>query len=497
METNWYSPNRLSSFALISSILMFLRRIFSSGWIIFVPLLINFSWQKLGYLLLILLAVAVISIVLGIVYYLNFKFWITDKEIIVNEWFFRLKKVNIPFDRIQSVSLEQSFWQKMLDVYQVKIDTAGSSGDEINLKALDEEVALAFKAFIQEKTSFDITENKAIELDEETQETSKANKAGKTVLQLSIGKLLLVGLTVNHLKSSVYIFLFMFYILQFTERLHLERYAVNQITESGLHFGSLGLWLNLFGVFIAISLVVSVVTTFLKYYNLTLTDFDQYLIASHGLFKTSEVHMRERRIQKFTLIQNPLQALAQFKELRLKQVGADGKSSLNIPGIGSKKAEELFDEYNQNARSYFQSSIPIHGNRKLILGIRFGVLTFAFLGLGLFFKMALINWPLLFIWVFLGYLYWRNSVTYKITLMKTGIEKQAAFFEYKQEFIRYEKIQGLSLSTDPICKIFGYRNLQIYTAGGGLRLAFIPVEKALYLRDYLLYRVEREQKTWM
>lgn len=499
MEMNWHKPNRLSSFALISSPLMFLRQFFRSAWVLFIPLFVNFSWQILWYFLYAVLGISIIAILLGVVYYFNYKFWTTDKEIIVHEWFFRLKKTSVPFDRIQSVSLEQTFLQKIMDVYRVKIDTAGSSGDEINLKALDIEEALAFKAFIQKKTKQDIDEvTPAIHSDEKTTTIeSEAAEKGKTLLQHSFGRLVLVGLTVNHLKSSAYIFIGMFYLLQVTERFHLEKYAYEQIAESGIQFGSLKLWLNFLGAFVAISLFASLVSTVLKYYNFSLKDLGKYLVASHGLLKTSEVHLRERRIQKFTLVQNPLQRLANFKELRFKQVGKDIKSSLTVPGAGSDIAWNLLHEYSEDAYNSWKTSLDIHSGRRFMIVLQLLVFTLLFTAAGLLFPYGLVIWTLLFIWIVLGILYGRSFRYYHVNLLKTGLEKKTVFFEYEQTFIRYEKIQAVVLSTNPISQLLGFRKLTVCTAGGNLTLPYISAENATYLRDYLLYKVERENKAWM
>lgn len=496
---DWYSPNRLSSYALVSSPLMFLRRFFRSAWVIFIPVLVNFNWQMLWYLFIVVVGITIIAIVLGVVYYFNYKYWVTDKEIIVHEWFFRFKKINVPFDRIQSVSLEQTFLQKILDVYQLKIDTAGSSSDEVNLKALDIEDALAFKAFIQEKTSRDIVDETASAFIDESVPLTQthAEKNGKTLLHHSFGKLMLVGLSINHLKSSLYIFIGIFYLLQVTERFHLENYAFEQIAESGVQLGSFKLWLNFLGLFLVISLLTSLITTTLKYYNLTLTDFGKYLVARHGLLKTSEVHLRERRIQTFSLVQNPLQRLVNFKELQFRQVGKDVKSSLSIPGINSETASNLLQAYSEDAYRLHKTKIDIHSGRRVLIVGQFVLFTLLFLSAGLFFSVALIVWSLLLIWLILGIFHWRSLNYYHVHLLKTGLEKKTVFFEHEQIFIRYEKIQAVVLSSNPISKALGFKNLRVYTAGGNLSLSYLHPANAEYLRDYLLYKVERENKAWM
>ncbi len=478
---------------------MFLRQFFRSAWVLFIPLFVNFSWQTLWYFLYAVFGISVIAIVLGIVHYVNYKFWTTDKEIIVHEWFFRFKKISVPFDRVQSVSMEQTFLQKILDVYRVKIDTAGSSGDEVNLKALDIEQALAFKEFIQEKTTQNIDDlTSDIDANKETQSIrDKVKKKEKTLLNHRFGKLIMVGLTINHLKSSAYIFIGIFYLLQVTERFHLETYAYEQIAESGIQFGSLKLWFNFLGAFVAISLAASLVTTVLKYYNFTLKDLGKYLVARHGLLKTTEVHLRERRIQTFTLVQNPLQRLANFNELRFKQVGNDVKRSLTIPGAGTDIAWNLLHDYSEDAYNSWKTSVDIHSGRRLLIVLRFLVFTLLLTAVGLLFPFGLVIWTLLFIWIGLGILYGRSYRYYHINLLNTGLEKRTVFFEHEHVFVRYEKIQAVVLSTHPISTALGFRKLTVCTAGGNVSLPYLPTENAAYLRDYLLYKVERENKTWM
>lgn len=497
VEVNWSKPQRLSSYAIFSSALLFMKWVFRFSWFLLIPLFINFSWESfktagISFLVLLLLAA-----IFGGIYYYFFKFWLDDKELVVEKWFFRLKRTSIPYDRIQSVALEQSFWQQIMDVYQVKIDSAGSKEEEVLLHALDLEEANSFKNELQSRTQADIIAPQ--KTGEQTDGTS-GKQNGQTLVEIGFGKLLLLGISENHLRSSVYIFVFMSYLYQYKNYFGLERLAQQQLSEAAFDFKSLSLWINILGLFILISLVLSLVKTILKYWNFKFSDFGKYYVASFGLFKTSETHLKHKRIQKVSLIQNPFQRIFNFWELHLTQVGANDaqqQGKLIVPGISGELSKQWLQDYHEQPSEEPALAVKIHPMRRRYIMIRLGLLIAVGLGIALYFQSALVNWPLLVLLLLLGYLHFRSIKLYEINILWHGIEKRSAFFQFEQNFVRFEKIQGVNYGIGPISRLFGFVNLNIQTAGGGLSIPYLPKKEAQNLRDYLLYKVESQNRAWM
>ncbi len=65
-----------------------------------------------------------------VVYFLRFKYWITDRELIIHSGVLTRRRRNIPVDRIQNIDIEQGFLPRMLGAAKVLVYTAGSTTAE-------------------------------------------------------------------------------------------------------------------------------------------------------------------------------------------------------------------------------------------------------------------------------------------------------------------------------------------------------------------------------
>jgi putative membrane protein len=92
------------------------------------------------------------SLVFGISYlqYLKFTFHIENDEVIIHHGVIFKEKRIIPLERIQSVHLHQNLVQQLLGLVGLKIDTAGSGKQELEISALKEPMARAFQEAIQQ-----------------------------------------------------------------------------------------------------------------------------------------------------------------------------------------------------------------------------------------------------------------------------------------------------------------------------------------------------------
>ena len=66
----------------------------------------------------------------------NFKFRLDETQLVLNSGVLTKDVTNIPLDKIQSVHLHQNFIQRILGITGLKIDTAGSSTEELEIPAL-------------------------------------------------------------------------------------------------------------------------------------------------------------------------------------------------------------------------------------------------------------------------------------------------------------------------------------------------------------------------
>ncbi|MGB2014418.1 MAG: PH domain-containing protein, partial [Flavobacteriales bacterium] len=81
------------------------------------------------------LGVLIIACLSAVVQYRKFTFQVTDDALVIRRGLLERERITIAFERIQMVNLEQSLWQRVFGVMSLKVDTAGSSGAEVELAA--------------------------------------------------------------------------------------------------------------------------------------------------------------------------------------------------------------------------------------------------------------------------------------------------------------------------------------------------------------------------
>lgn len=96
------------------------------------------SGEILNFILVGAVFLAVGLIIFSFLSYKRFVFHIDyDKsEFILKQGVFNSSQTAIPFDRIQQVYFKRNLLQRLINVYEVVIDTAGSKAEEVKIKAL-------------------------------------------------------------------------------------------------------------------------------------------------------------------------------------------------------------------------------------------------------------------------------------------------------------------------------------------------------------------------
>ncbi len=120
-----------------------------------------------------LVLVLLLSLGYSIKYFLNFKFHIDEKneEFVLQKGVFSTDVINIPFQKIQQVNFRRNILQRIIGVYSVVVETAGSQDKEVEIKALSEERANALADLLMAHAEEDRAEGEVDDLtSEEVQE---------------------------------------------------------------------------------------------------------------------------------------------------------------------------------------------------------------------------------------------------------------------------------------------------------------------------------------
>ena len=95
--------------------------------------------------------------------YFTFKFDFSKNDFIIKKGFFKKTKLSVPLNKIQQINLNQNFVHKILNLYEVQMETAGSDSKEVNIKAIEKNIAIEIKDFtdsLKEKVKINKVEEK-------------------------------------------------------------------------------------------------------------------------------------------------------------------------------------------------------------------------------------------------------------------------------------------------------------------------------------------------
>ena len=346
MEADFSQPQRQSVVGILVMFFYALQRYARALWPVIVLWIFKFDEINKGYLLLGMLAVFASIGLVSYLKYLNFTFFLDteNEEFVITEGIFNKTKTTIQLRKIQQVNINQSFIQKIIGVYELDVDTAGSNKKEGAIKAISHELALELKSRLLENER----EKRTIESGdfsfEETEE--KIQEAELPFIRISFLSLLKVGITSNYERSVALLVLFFTTIYEnlhnFGDEKDVYKERVGSYIDENLVFQTIVLSVVfLFGVV----LVINVFRIVFKYFDYKITRQKGSLLLSFGLLNTKSTIIKPEKVQITTITSNYFQKKMGILELKIKQATSgekeDRKSAIEIPGCSTSENDAI------------------------------------------------------------------------------------------------------------------------------------------------------------
>jgi len=498
MESNFNLPQRQSPIGVLVMFVDSLQKIARGFWPIFLVWMFNSDKSNV---LLVFLAILGFLVLVGIIAYLrfiNFTFYIDHEndEFIIKEGIINKTITTIQLDKIQQVNINQNLIQRIINVYALDVDTAGSDKKEGNIKAISHELALALKAKLIDN------ENKKTVEQEETSNAEVSET--KPFLKIKSISLLKVGITSNYIRSIGLIITFFFTI---TENLRnigkeemLENDKLNHFLENNPVIYSL--FIGVVVIFI-ILFFINCIRTLIKYFDYSITKQKGSLLISYGLINTKSTILKPEKVQILSISRNYFQKKLNVLEIKIKQAVSNEKnqvkSQIEIPGCNSDERDEILKLI---FKQLPEKGVQLTPNfRKL----GFSIFLIIVLPLTVFFSLAntverelfeYMNFAFGYAVFFLIVLFFgfRN---YRLFINENHIIKQSGAWDVTTEIIEIKKIQALTSS-----QLFWHKNLNIgsltmHTAGGKLTFYLGNYTKVKEYMNLWLYELETSDSNWM
>lgn len=490
-------PRRQSSVAIFLILLKSFRIILGQAWPIFIALIFNPTKSKDSYFGLVIIGITVASAIRSIIAYFKFYYYVKGDELVIEKGIFQKTKLNVPFDRIQTVNFKENILHQFFNVVSLEIDTAGSKGNEFSITALKKDKAIAIREFlIAQKKSNAPTSSTEEPLEEEIEMEEEE------LLHLSPMDLLKIGVSQNHLRTAAIVFAFLFTSMDYIESItgwKLEN-GIDNLLGSSSYTLLIGL-ITIIPTFIIIAFLISLVRTVFRYYELRFVKTSIGFKVVAGLFTRNEQSASMQKIQLIRWTTNPIKKVFSLFDISLRQAASTAiaqKQSIYIPGC--------FEEQLSAVRSaYFpeesQLSFEEHVIHPLIIYRR--VLYFGLLPAGIFLfnsywggDMSNYYWAILWVVTVLlvSWVYQRN---FKYFVSDEGIRVSTAIIGKTDTLLKWFKIQGVEIQQGIYQRRKNLCNLVFHTAAGTVKIPYIEIEKAKKMEDFVLYKIENSGEAWM
>jgi putative membrane protein len=421
--------------------------------------------------------------------YFTYRFQIGPEGVVIRSGVFVKSVVNVPFTRIQNVSVEQSLFHRIVGVAEVELEAAGGTKPEGRMRVLSVADAAALEALIREQSGTAAA-------------ASEAAPAipSRTLLALDTPELVRLGVISN--RGLLIIGATVGAIFQAVDSDTFENIVTSigravfgwsrelQVQGSVLVAGIAALAVFAILVVFAFSILLALI----QYEDFRLTDDGKRLRVERGLFTRVRGALLRKRIQGYMIRETQFHRWFKRRSLRVNSAASigEGDHSLHdlVPVAPVERVDVLVDDLLGLHASWPPANwLPLHPaawRRRFFPGaILFLILTvfaawlvrpWGLLGLALL--------PLLFIRAKLWARHARYADEGGIVAMREG------WLDRTWRIADTKKVQGIVLRQTPLDRRRGMATVEVDTAGAGdengMTIPYLPEGEARALVDRLM-----------
>jgi putative membrane protein len=497
--SDFSKPSRQSSVAIGIILIKFIKITVRTFW----PVLISFFIGRktgglnfesvIGY---VAIGIAALNLGGSIMTYFRFYFHIEKNAIVIDKGILKRSKVNIPFERIQTINFKQNILHQIFNVVSLEIDTAGAKKSEISIDALKKEDAVALRDYI-------ISEKELLTNDNpEAAEIENENLLEENILHLSPLDLIKVGISQNHLRSMAIIFAFVFSAFNESNEL-LSDFIADKFEqyESAMVNNALLPILLLVITVLIISFLFSLVNSILKFYELNLSINKKGLKLIRGLLNREEITISKNKIQIISWSTNPLRKMFSMFTMKISQASStesSKKSNITVPGSYQHQIDKILNTVFSEAQPDLEPEQKLSKLLKIRLFLFFGIVPLIVAGTiaysnGLELQALLLLAIPVLSWALIELYYKKRS----FQLNNEFLKNNSGIFGRAHELSQIHKIQAVRIKQSLYQKRKKLATVLLFTAAGQLKIPFIELDTANQLENFILYRVESDKREWM
>ena len=488
-----YEPQRQSLWAILFLALKTIRSIGIVQVVLGAGFVLSQS-PSILVLVLVVLAVGAVFLLTSALSWWRYTFMVREGELRVDRGVLSREALTVPLDRVQSVSIEQKFLHRFVNLVEVSLDTAGTESAEFTFDAVDRDIAVALQAVAADYRIANPQPALVGAGQESALHPTATEQVGeREVLRHSPARLLRIALT--RLPFSGLIVLGPLIAVGDD----LIDFIPFDLPEIELELGLWLLWaipLALLAVAV-FGVLLNVISTLLRDWNLRVTQTASGLRREAGLLSTTSVASSVSRVQSIQVRQNPLERLFGLHQVTLNNIG---EGDFLVPGCTDDEVA-LIRDLGLDDRTGVESVDRRVSPSEIFRSTRNAAISLGIATVVLFFPIG--GWALLVLsGVPITYFLSRRSVRRR----RWGIDGDSVvlhdeLFGWNRHEALLRKANGVSISQSYFERSRGLATIQFRLAGGiltgSISIGMIPLEEAQAVRDLVLYVVETDNRVFM
>ena len=436
--------------------------------------------------------------------YFTYRFRIEGDSLLIRSGLFERSLRQVPFSRIHNVELRQSLLHRLFDVAEVKLESAGGTRPEAQMRVLQLGDALALERLIRHRAGSGVAPVDA----------PVAEERGRVLLALPLPELVRLGLISN--RGMVVVgaaFALAWQVLP--DNAFRRAFSLVRLQLSGYAGQLEGRWIatalaaaGMLALALALVRLFSVLLALLRYYGFELREHGRRLTVERGLLSRLRSSVARRRIQAWTLREGVLHRLFARRSLSIDIAGAqagdgDGRAR-EVPELAPiatpAACDALLRHLLDGAAWPPQDWRGLHPRAWLRLVLGDAAFALALAG-ALSWQFG--AWGLLgLLWLPCGWLlavrharFAGYHVDGRLVAVREG------WWARHWRFAEIDKLQALQLRQSPLDRRMGMASLWLDTAGAGglappLRIRYLPLAEAQALHRGLAREVARRPLRW-
>lgn len=461
----------------------------------FGPVLLGVYWVSKGsWVGGALAAMIVIPLLLfAIIRYWTLRYRIADGELLVQEGLLFRKNRTVPIDRIQNVDLVQNVLHRLLQVAEVRVETASGNKPEATLQVLSmRDVDRLKQAIFNRSGAVDVIGDQSVTSPIDIADDAERGtdvplpqqypietlvSASRTLLTIPTWWLVKTGLASNRGLIMLSVVVGLFWPDNFDDSYVVDR--VSGLLPNSLDSIGWMVWLLIFTTAMVIIRILGVGWHVLRFHGYSLQLVGDDLQVSCGLLTKVSATVPRRRIQFISIHRSPVQRWMKLSSIRIETAGGAGGNRENaattitrrwfVPVLPDARVGKLLAELRpgfvlQPAELDWRSVAPLAGRRlarrTILISLLIGIVT------GLTrspwgYAMVVPAWVLQTLWMRrslrrLGYARQDDAI-----LFRSGVWTQ------KTSVTFCDRVQTLEYSQSPFDRRWKMATLTIDTAAAG------------------------------